>query len=227
MIRNLLEALSRLVSVFRRRTLDRDFDEEFAAHIDLLTEHSRDPDLGLHHPSPSAPTASAQHGGSGSIQTAGLVWTLKKSIHCIQMRRKSREKRLKLLKAALEVVCEEGLSGLSMRRLAARVGMTPMATYRHFRDKEALVAALVELGFERWSEYLDRTRRARSPLVRMKRVLEQYVDFSIEQPRLFDLMFLIMRPGVPLSPQALVEADAPGSQGNARRCKEMHGVGRL
>ena len=38
MIRDIQEALSRLVSVFRRRTLDRDFDDEFAAHIDLLTE---------------------------------------------------------------------------------------------------------------------------------------------------------------------------------------------
>jgi predicted permease len=37
MRRDLVEALSRLVAVFRRRTLDRDFDDEFAAHIDLLT----------------------------------------------------------------------------------------------------------------------------------------------------------------------------------------------
>lgn len=40
MIRDILETLSRLVSVFRRRTLDRDFDDEFATHIDLLTEQN-------------------------------------------------------------------------------------------------------------------------------------------------------------------------------------------
>jgi hypothetical protein len=38
MIRDFQEAFSRLASVFRRRTLDQDFDEEFATHIDLLTE---------------------------------------------------------------------------------------------------------------------------------------------------------------------------------------------
>src|SRR5215510_5190741 len=38
MIRGVPETLSRLVSVFRRKKLDQDFDEEFAGHIDLLTE---------------------------------------------------------------------------------------------------------------------------------------------------------------------------------------------
>ena len=40
MIRDFLEALSRLVAVFRRRKLDQDFDDEFATHIDLLTEQN-------------------------------------------------------------------------------------------------------------------------------------------------------------------------------------------
>ena len=40
MIRDIQEALSRLASVFRRRTLDQDFEEEFASHIDLLTEQN-------------------------------------------------------------------------------------------------------------------------------------------------------------------------------------------
>jgi len=45
MIRDVLETLSRLVAVFRRRTLDREFDDEFAAHVDLLT--ARNERLGL------------------------------------------------------------------------------------------------------------------------------------------------------------------------------------
>jgi predicted permease len=41
MIRDLFEALSRLVAVFRRRSLDRDFDEEFAAHLEFLTARNQ------------------------------------------------------------------------------------------------------------------------------------------------------------------------------------------
>jgi hypothetical protein len=41
MIGRIQEVLSRLVAVFRRRALDQDFDEEFGAHIDLLTEQNQ------------------------------------------------------------------------------------------------------------------------------------------------------------------------------------------
>ena len=40
MTRSLLEALSRVVAVFRRDRLDKDFDEELAAHVALLTEQN-------------------------------------------------------------------------------------------------------------------------------------------------------------------------------------------
>ena len=40
MIRDVQEALSRLVALFRRSTMDQDFDEELSAHVDLLTERN-------------------------------------------------------------------------------------------------------------------------------------------------------------------------------------------
>lgn len=52
--------------------------------------------------------------------------------------------REKILDAALEVVRRRGLAGLSQRKLAAELGVSAMAMYRHFRDKEALVHALLD-----------------------------------------------------------------------------------
>lgn len=50
----------------------------------------------------------------------------------------------KILDAALKVAREEGLGGLSQRKLAKELGVSAMAMYRHFRDKDALVHALLD-----------------------------------------------------------------------------------
>ena len=55
----------------------------------------------------------------------------------------------RLCDAAAKLFLEEGEAALSMRRLAAEVGCSPMAPYRHFADKEALVAAIRAQAFER------------------------------------------------------------------------------
>lgn len=57
--------------------------------------------------------------------------------------------RASILSAALTLVDHHGWEGLSMRRLAQELDVWPMAVYRHFADKEALVAALAEMAAER------------------------------------------------------------------------------
>lgn len=49
-----------------------------------------------------------------------------------------------ILAAAFELVERDGLAGLTMRRLAERLGVAPMATYRHFADRGALIDAMLE-----------------------------------------------------------------------------------
>ena len=52
--------------------------------------------------------------------------------------------------AARELFDEDGLEGLSMRKVAEKVGITPMAIYRHFPDKDALLNALMLDGLAAW-----------------------------------------------------------------------------
>lgn len=52
--------------------------------------------------------------------------------------------REQIIDAALAIVVAEGEDGLAMRPLAAQLGVTPMALYRHFADRDALLLALVE-----------------------------------------------------------------------------------
>ncbi|HEX8693051.1 MAG TPA: TetR/AcrR family transcriptional regulator [Longimicrobium sp.] len=115
----------------------------------------------------------------------------------------------RILAAAERLYKGGGLDALSIRRVAELVGVTPMAIYRHYRDKDALLEALVGLGFERWEKYLARAARRRTPLRRFEAALTQYREFALDEPRLFELMFLIPRPNVPHAPASLRMTSSP------------------
>lgn len=95
-----------------------------------------------------------------------------------------------ILDAALALHAEEGLESLTMRRLAETLGMSPMGLYRHYANREALLAAMVDRGFDRLRTVLVRPLRARDPLGRLVERWDRTLAFSLAHPRLFDLMFL-------------------------------------
>ena len=57
-----------------------------------------------------------------------------------------------IVAAARELLEAEGPEGLSMRRLADKVGIRAPSIYKHLPDKEALEAALISAGFEEWAD---------------------------------------------------------------------------
>ena len=89
--------------------------------------------------------------------------------------------RAALLRAAGKVLEKEGLAGLSLRDLARRAGVSHNAPYRHFPDRDALLAALAAEGFGQLGEAM----RGRSG----KEMGEAYVGFALEHPQRFRLMF--------------------------------------
>jgi AcrR family transcriptional regulator len=66
---------------------------------------------------------------------------MKKPIPAQQAR--SRDSLQRLLKAAAEVLQEEGLEGATIPRISSRAGLSPGAVYRRFRDKDALLQTVV------------------------------------------------------------------------------------
>src|SRR6187551_245676 len=79
-----------------------------------------------------------------------------------------------LITAARDLFLEAGESGLSLREVARRVGVSPAAVYRHFEGKEALTFAACTQGFEVFSSYLVRALSAPIPLDRALASCEQY-----------------------------------------------------
>ena len=101
-----------------------------------------------------------------------------------------------LIAAALEILEEGGLAGLSLREAARRAGVSAMAPYRHFEDKEALIAGVAAVGFHRFADILrsaDAKPDAHEALVAQG---VAYVAFACAQPALFRLMFGATSPNV-------------------------------
>lgn len=111
--------------------------------------------------------------------------------------RKEREKqelRQRILEAAKDVFIEDGYDKASIRAIAERVEYSPATIYLHFRDKDELFYAVHELGFAKMFERMQELHGVAHPLQRLRRMGEIYLDFAIENPELYDLMFISRAP---------------------------------
>ena len=95
-----------------------------------------------------------------------------------------------LLSSALEILAEGGVAGLSLRAAARRAKVSAMAPYRHFPDKEALLAAVAEHGFRQLTARFTAAAAATpDPRAALAALGVAYVLFARDEPSLFKLMF--------------------------------------
>jgi len=96
-----------------------------------------------------------------------------------------------LLDAALEVLSREGASALTLREVARRAGVTHAAPYRHFTDKQALLAAVAEEGFRMLAAEMASGAAAHpdDPGRGLQAIGTAYVRFATTQRARFQVMF--------------------------------------
>lgn len=95
-----------------------------------------------------------------------------------------------LVIAARGVLKDHGLSSLTLRATARAAGVSHMAPYNHFSDKRALLAALADLGFTELDARCERAGSAGTDTrTSLQRVGQAYVEFALDQPEMFQLMF--------------------------------------
>ena len=94
-----------------------------------------------------------------------------------------------LLAAAIEILEAEGLSALTLRAVARRVGVSQTAPYRHFEGKEALLAAVAAEGFRRKHQIQLNYANAAPDTGKFRAAGKGYVAFGQENPELLKLMF--------------------------------------
>ena len=93
------------------------------------------------------------------------------------------------LSAAMELLDESGETELSLRAVARRAGVSPAAPYRHYTDREALVSAVAALGYRELAQRMAAAHPSPSTPEQLTSVAVAYVQFALERPALFRIMF--------------------------------------
>src|SRR6266404_240890 len=86
--------------------------------------------------------------------------------------------------AGRRLLDKEGSEAVTMRRVAKAVGITPMAIYRHYRDRAALLNALADEGFEELAARLTSKRSSSNIEERLTKMGDIYMDHALQNPRL-------------------------------------------
>src|SRR5258707_7214489 len=94
------------------------------------------------------------------------------------------------LRAAMELLEEDGAAGLSVRAVARRASVSPNAPYRHYADRDALVSAVAAEGYRELAEELAAAHPFPSTPDDLAGVAVTYVQFALEHPALFRVMFV-------------------------------------
>jgi AcrR family transcriptional regulator len=96
-----------------------------------------------------------------------------------------------LINAAVELLTEDGIHHLSLRQVARRVGVSHAAPYRHFEDKDELLAVVAEEGFKAFTEYLQTAvnEAPEDPIQQFLGCGCAYVRYALEHPTHYRLMF--------------------------------------
>jgi len=98
--------------------------------------------------------------------------------------------RERILDAALALLQQDGLEGVSIRKIADRVGVSHMVLYGYFENRAAIIKSLRERGFEQMETFCaESLRRAETDdaLVQVRALLERFIQISREHPMLYQL----------------------------------------
>jgi AcrR family transcriptional regulator len=102
-----------------------------------------------------------------------------------------------LVRAALELIAQKGPSGFTFAEAARWAGVSPAAPYRHYRDRDELLADVARRGFEQFEGALARAwdEGRPDPFTAFERVGKAYLAFARTEPAYYSAMF---EAGIPL-----------------------------
>jgi AcrR family transcriptional regulator len=103
--------------------------------------------------------------------------------------------RVEILEAAQALMREHGVAGLSLRDVAQKVGMRPQSLYSYFDSKDAIYDALFAEGFRQYLELRRAIPRSGDPRADFRAVCRAFLDFCLEDPARYQLLFQRTIPG--------------------------------
>ncbi len=116
----------------------------------------------------------------------------------------------RIVQASVQLIEEAGVGALSMREVARRAGVSHQAPYHHFEDREAILGAIAQEGFRMMSAAFEQVLTAEPPSLRgrITSALHTYVEFALQNPAHFRVMF---------RPELVKLENCPGAQAEGDR----------
>src|SRR6187397_2010706 len=96
-----------------------------------------------------------------------------------------------LIRAALQLIAEKGPAGSTFAEAARFAGVSPAAPYRHFRDRDDLLADVARRGFEQFADALTKAwdDGRPDPMTAFERMGRAYLSFARTEPAYYSAMF--------------------------------------
>jgi AcrR family transcriptional regulator len=132
-----------------------------------------------------------------------------------------------ILVAARELLDLEGRAAVAMRPVAERVGITPMAIYRHYADRASLLNAVADEGFHELAIRVQRLQLKGGVEHRLMQVGDVFLDAALQFPNLYELMFLGPREGARVYPKDFKAGRSPTFNPTVNILEEAMGAGEL
>ncbi|WP_025763119.1 TetR/AcrR family transcriptional regulator [Dyadobacter tibetensis] len=108
--------------------------------------------------------------------------------------REREEMRALILEAAQALFLENGYEKTSIRSIADRIEYSPATIYLYYKDKKELMLAIQVYAFSQMNVAFTELSEIRDPLERLERMGALYIQFALNNPALYDLMFIMEAP---------------------------------
>lgn len=95
-----------------------------------------------------------------------------------------------IIASTLTLYLKGGLDAVSMRKVADHAGLSAMAAYRHFKNKEDLLNHVMMEGFRRFQDYFSRAKAIPDPIASLKLCMTLYAEFAQDQPEFYEMLFM-------------------------------------
>jgi AcrR family transcriptional regulator len=99
-----------------------------------------------------------------------------------------------ILDTAMKLFVEEGFQNVSIRRIAEKIEYSPATIYLYFKDKDDILYALHNAAFEELYKHQQEILSIKDPKKRLRKHGEVYIEFALEHPEFYNLMFIMRSP---------------------------------
>ena len=99
-----------------------------------------------------------------------------------------------ILKTAMNLFLDKGFENITIRNIAEKIEYSPATIYLYFRNKDEILYTLRMEGFEKLYKHQRSSLKLDDPLKRLHKHGEAYIQFALENPHYYDLMFMMRGP---------------------------------